>query len=262
MSRSQWFVSSDDSKSVIRPEHQENSKYRCRENLVVVFATSMLSGFGPDLGLSKTEHKLRFFGGESDIYESDLFPNTTFIDGAISAPIGVSAVETAVTNGVERVFALGLIGAVAESLQLGSVVIPQQCEREEGTSYHYAGRDLPATPDPLLFAELCQFLSSADVRYQVGSTVSTDAPYRQTITTELEWRERGLLGVDMEMSAIFTLGRYLAVPTVGLFVVSDAHDLTGKREWKWDRSIFRDTVKQMTIHLGTFASGHISSSST
>ena len=257
MSRNQWFTSDDDSKSVIRPEHQQNSEYQFKKNLVVIFATNMLSGFGPDLGLSKTPYKLRFFGGESDIYEGVLFPDTTFIEGTISAPIGVSAVETAVSNGVKRVFVLGLIGAVAESLRLGSIVIPRQCEREEGTSYHYANGDLPATPDQSLFADLCQFLSAADIKYQVGNTVSTDAPYRQTIATELEWRKKGFVGVDMEMSAIFTLGRYLNVPTVGLFVVSDAHDLTGDQEWEWDRSIFRDTVKQMTEQLARFASDQV-----
>ena len=61
----------------------------------------------------------------------------------------------------------------------------------------------------------------------------------------------------MEMSAIFTLGHYLNVPTVGLFVVSDAHDLTGAQEWEWDRSIFRDTVKQMTVQLARFASDQV-----
>jgi nucleoside phosphorylase len=47
----------------------------------------------------------------------------------------------------------------------------------------------------------------------------------------------------MEMSAAFALCEYLEVPCVGLFVVSDAHDLTERIDWKWNKQLFEEKLE-------------------
>jgi len=60
----------------------------------------------------------------------------------------------------------------------------------------------------------------------------------------------------MEMSAVFALCEYLTIPAVGLFVVSDAHDLTEKMDWVWNKKLFEENLDkvftlflQMTTHF-------------
>ena len=121
--------------------------------------------------------------------------------------------------------------------------MPTCCQREEGTSFHYLPPTVNAAPDRNMRELLANHLDKHNFLYREGKTVSTDAPYRQTINTELTWRKNGILGVDMEMSAVFALCEHLEIPCVGLFVVSDAHDLTEKMDWKWNEQLFEKNLK-------------------
>jgi nucleoside phosphorylase len=60
----------------------------------------------------------------------------------------------------------------------------------------------------------------------------------------------------MEMSAVFALCKYLTIPAVGLFVVSDTHDLTEKTDWVWSKKLFEEnfdkaftSLMQLTTHF-------------
>ena len=243
MSRESWFNPEDKSQSVIRPELQDKSSNNLPPNLLTVFSQNLLNKFANTGVLYKESSQLQFFGGELTPYKSFKNKKLVAIEGAISAPIGVSAIQTAVARGVKRVFVLGLCGAVDNSLNVGDIILPTCCQREEGTSFHYLPPDVDATPDRNMRESLANHLEKRNLLYREGKTVSTDAPYRQTINTELTWRENGILGVDMEMSAVFALCEYLEVPCVGLFVVSDAHDLTERIDWKWNKQLFEKKLE-------------------
>ncbi len=243
MSRESWFNPEDRSQSVIRPELQDKSSNNLPSNLLAVFSQNLLPGLTNTEVLYEDSSPLRFFGGESTLYRSPNNENFVAIEGAISAPIGVSAIQTAIARGVRRVFVLGLCGAVDNSLNVGDLILPTSCQREEGTSFHYLPPTVDATPNRNMRELLADHLDKHNFLYREGKTVSTDAPYRQTINTELTWRQNGIIGVDMEMSAVFALCEHLEIPCVGLFVVSDAHDLTGKMDWKWNKQLFEKNLK-------------------
>ena len=256
MSREKWFNPKDKSQCVIRPELQDKTALDLPPNLLVIFSQNFLKNFVKTNVLYQDSDLLQFFGGESILYKSHSNRDLVAIEGAISAPIGVSAIQTAVSRGVKRIFVLGLCGAVDSSLHVGDIVLPTLCEREEGTSFHYLPPDAAASPNYDMLQSLTKHLIKCNIPYRAGKTVSTDAPYRQTIETELTWRKDGILGVDMEMSAVFALCKYLTIPAVGLFVVSDAHDLTEKMDWVWNKKLFEENLDkvftlflQMTTHF-------------
>ena len=97
--------------------------------------------------------------------------------------------------------------------------------RDEGTSHHYSPPSRWAHPD----AELVASLRSALPDVLVGPSWTTDAPYRETVEEIVAYRDEGILTVDMEASAIFTLGATLEVQTASVFCVSDV--LHGE-EWE------------------------------
>ena len=254
MSREKWFNPEDKSPCVIRPELQDKTALSLPPNLLVIFSQNLLKNFVKSNVLYQDAALLQFFGGESNLYRSNSNSDLVAIEGTISAPIGVSAIQTAVSRGVKRVFVLGLCGAVDSSLHVGDIVLPTLCEREEGTSFHYLPPDAAAAPNCDMLQSLTKHLAKYNLPYRAGKTVSTDAPYRQTIETELTWRKDGILGVDMEMSAVFALCKYLTIPSVGLFVVSDTHDLTEKTDWEWNKKLFEENFnKAFTLlsHLTT-----------
>jgi hypothetical protein len=50
---------------------------------------------------------------------------------------------------------------------------------------------------------------------------TTDAPYRETPDQVRAYQERGALAVEMECSALFTLGAFRSAAVASLLVVSD-----------------------------------------
>ena len=88
---------------------------------------------------------------------------------------------------------------------------------DEGTSHHYSVPGRWAHPDSELLASLRWAIPDASV----GPTWTTDAPYRETAEEIVAYREEGILTVDMEASAIFTIGASLEVQTASVFCVSD-----------------------------------------
>jgi len=61
----------------------------------------------------------------------------------------------------------------------------------------------------------------------LGRVWTTDAPYRETVEKVRKYQAEGLLAVEMEMSALFTVARFRKVELGGLMVISDElYDLT------------------------------------
>jgi len=59
------------------------------------------------------------------------------------------------------------------------------------------------------------------VTYHVGPVWTTDAPYRETRSRIEHFRRRGVLGVEMESSAIFSIGKYRRVSTGCILVAGE-----------------------------------------
>ena len=62
---------------------------------------------------------------------------------------------------------------------------------------------------------------AAGEAFHAGKVWTTDAPYRETEAKVREYGSQGILAVEMEMSALFTVARFRGVALAGLLVVSD-----------------------------------------
>jgi uridine phosphorylase len=140
---------------------------------------------------------------------------------ALGAPYAVMVLEKLIALGARRVLALGWCGSLQPHLGIGDLVLPTGAESTEGTSRHYPAEEPHPTPDPALTGVLRDLLQSSEASWQEGTVWSTDAFFRETVTLVRHYQTRGLLGVDMEMAALFAVGRFRQVPVAGLLVVSD-----------------------------------------
>ncbi len=66
-----------------------------------------------------------------------------------------------------------------------------------------------------------QTLERADLPFCRGRVWTTDAFYRETVDLVRGQQAQGVLGVEMEMAALFAVGRFRQVPVAGLLLVSD-----------------------------------------
>lgn len=140
---------------------------------------------------------------------------------APGAPYAVMVLEKLIALGARTIVALGWCGSLRPEAAIGDLVLPEAACSEEGTSGHYPGAEIIAKPDPDLFQDLRRYLTAAGLRFQSGMVWTTDAIYRETKGKVMSYGARGMLAVEMELSALFNVARYRGVALAGLLLVSD-----------------------------------------
>ncbi len=139
----------------------------------------------------------------------------------VGAPGTVMMMEEMIASGARVFIGFGYAGSLQENLPIGGLIIPSSCIAEEGTSIHYADTSTPVGPDSGLARILEESCIDEGVRPSIGPVWTTDAPYRETLDKITKYHDRGVLGVDMETSAMYTLGHVTNVRVCNLLVVSD-----------------------------------------
>lgn len=138
----------------------------------------------------------------------------------LGAPQAVMGLEKLIALGARRIWVLGWCGSLQSDLKIGDMVIPVDCISEEGTSQHYPIEGRPKT-DSTMNRVLESALATRNHPHQMGKIWTTDAPYRETHSKVKTYRDRGVLAVEMEMSALMTVALFRRVRLAGLLVVSD-----------------------------------------
>jgi uridine phosphorylase len=146
--------------------------------------------------------------------------------GASSAVIGL---ERLIASGTQEIIILGFCGSLNPGFSLLDAVSINKAYSEEGTSRHYVARKKIFHASIQLREKIEKSLIDRNLPFSLGSTVSTDAPFRETQSWLRDKQKKGIDVVDMEASAVFALGEYHGIPTAALMIVSD--ELTGKK-WK------------------------------
>lgn len=231
-----WYYENDDTQPVITAQKHVKSCHGGRLNLPETAVLFYMRG-GEKYVVSHYDTELlsdRFprFLNACPVYKFSNY-DICFLDGGRGAPQAADTLETLNALGVKQVIAVGMFGAFAKDMQTGDIIIPQKAFVEEGTSLHYYKNIEYSVPDENLFKVAASSINGAET----FPIVSTDAVYRQTFFKEKLWKEQGAVGVDMETSALFSVGRYLGMKVVSVLIASDKHPLTKKdREWKWSMS--------------------------
>ena len=139
----------------------------------------------------------------------------------IGSPAAALTLEELIACGAKKVFEVGCVGALQATLQPGDMVVVSEAVRDEGTSRHYFPQNVKLESSLRLRNFLAGVLSEKGVQYRIGPVWTTDGVYRETKEKLLRFRRRGVLGVDMETSALFAVAKYRGVEIASAQVVSD-----------------------------------------
>ena len=165
----------------------------------------------------------------------------SFAQVTIGAPHTVAKMEQMIACGARVFLGLGWAGSLTPRAPIGSVIVPTTAIREEGTSFHYLGKDAVASADPHLVSILEQAAQAEGMPVNVGPHWTTDSIYRESEEKIAAYREMGVLGVDMETSAMYAIGQVRNIPVANLLVVSDT--LWGE----WSMAFSTDKLRAATI---------------
>ncbi len=130
----------------------------------------------------------------------------TLCSTGIGSPSAAIAVEELATVGVETVIRPGTTGALQRDIDIGDMIVATAAAKDEGTTKRYENVALPAVPDYEVLSALVT-AANADDSVHVGPIATDDAFYAETAEYVSAWEAAGILAVEMEAAAIFTLAR-------------------------------------------------------
>jgi uridine phosphorylase len=144
----------------------------------------------------------------TDLYYFLIAGETTGVIGcAVGAPFAVLVAEELFACGCRLLISLTSAGQIVPVARPPYFVVIDRALRDEGTSYHYASPGVFAEADPSLVSAAVNALNGAGLQVYVGSSWTTDAPFRETAAAVGIARSRGVLAVEMEAAALYTFAR-------------------------------------------------------
>jgi uridine phosphorylase len=139
----------------------------------------------------------------------------------VGAPFAVLVAEELFASGCRLLLSVTSAGQIVPAGRPPYFVIIDRSLRDEGTSYHYAAPCEYADADPRLVALATQALKSKGRQVIVGSSWTTDAPFRETAQAIEAARAKGVLAVEMEAAALYAFARATGVQVLCLAHVTN-----------------------------------------
>jgi uridine phosphorylase len=145
----------------------------------------------------------------------------TIARAPFGAPGCVALAEELAAFGTRQIFFVGYCGSLQPTVRAGDIIVPSEAIREEGTSYHYLPPNVAVKPHQEILKVIKDCLQQKKIPYHQGKIWTTDAIYRETTGKVKQYQEQGVLGVEMELAALFAFGTAHKIPIGGILVVAD-----------------------------------------
>lgn len=148
----------------------------------------------------------------------------------IGAPsMGVHAWELYNLYEVEQIIRVGTAASMQEDLRINDIVIAMGAcyNTPYADQFQLQGTYSAIASYPLLKKAVEQ-AEKAGARYQVGNVLSSDIFYPEHASYQENWRNMGILCVEMEIAALYIVAARAGKHALGILTMSD-HVLTGEK---------------------------------
>jgi uridine phosphorylase len=133
---------------------------------------------------------------------------------AVGASFAVLIAEEMFASGCKLLISMTSSGQIVPTRATPYFIAIDRALRDEGTSYHYMPPADYSHADPALIAALDGAFEGFSVPVLTGATWTTDAPFRETQPAIDAMRERNLLAVEMEASALYAFAQVRQKPVL------------------------------------------------
>jgi len=139
----------------------------------------------------------------------------------VGAPFAVLVAEELFACGCRFLLSLASAGQIVPAGAPPYFVVIERAMRDEGTSYHYMAPSEFAEADPRLVELVMRALKRQRLPVFVGTSWTTDAPFRETASAIDHAKAKGVLAVEMEAAALYAFARARSVPVLCLAHVTN-----------------------------------------
>lgn len=138
------------------------------------------------------------------------------------SPMVMELAEELAVMGTQRMILMTWGGTLQTDLKPGDIVVCNRAIRDEGASHHYLPPAKYVDAHSVLVNELVDAIRTRHVHCTVGTTWTTDAPYRETREEVMQYQAEGVKTVEMESAGLFTIGQLRAVQTASVVIGMDS----------------------------------------
>jgi uridine phosphorylase len=170
---------------------------------------------------------------------------------AVGAPFAVLIAEELFASGCRLLLSVTSAGQITPAGPPPYFVIIERALRDEGTSYHYAPPAEYAQADPRLVAAAAEALKGQSQQVIVGSSWTTDAPFRETAEAIDAARSKGILAVEMEAAALYTFAHAAGVQVLCLAHVTNTMGQTEQDFEKGEANGTADALRVVEAIIAT-----------
>jgi len=183
----------------------------------------------------------------------------TICSTGIGSPSAAIAAEELAAVGVQTLIRVGTTGALQEGIEIGDMVVATGAAKDEGTTKRYESETVPAVPDYDVLSALVDAANENDEDVHVGPIATDDAFYAETEAYVENWEAAGLLAVEMEAAALFSLARRKGL-RAGAICTVDGNLVEGTQKGETDDDELPEKAKnnvERAIELGLTAAASL-----
>lgn len=149
-------------------------------------------------------------------------PISTMGSGMGIPSFSIYMTELVQEYGVQTVIRVGTCGALQPDLQLGDVILAMSASTDSSANrLRFNGKDFAPHASFDLLSRAHSAAQARGMQVRVGNVFSGDTFYDDDPDWWKLWSDYGVLAVDMETSALYTLGAKFGVSTLAIMTVSD-----------------------------------------
>ncbi len=138
------------------------------------------------------------------------------------SPMVMELAEELAVMGARKMILMTWGGTLQMDIRPGDIVVCNRAIRDEGASHHYLPPGKYVDASGALVNELVKAIRQRDAHCTVGTTWTTDAPYRETREEILRYQAEGVKTVEMESAGLFTVGQVRSVQTASVVIGMDS----------------------------------------
>ena len=147
----------------------------------------------------------------------------TMIDFGIGSPQAALIINSlAFLDNLKSVIMLGMCGGIDDILEIGDFIVPSAAIRGEGTSRHYLPKEFPAIPAMSVNLFCIGAVKKMKRKPRCGIIYTTDRRLWEFDEDFIKYlRKQRIIGIDMELATLFSVGYHYEVPIGSIMLVSD-----------------------------------------
>ena len=123
---------------------------------------------------------------------------------------------------VKTLIRVGTCGAIQDRINLKDIVIAMGASTDSAINhYRFDGMDYAPIANYDLIEQAVNIARSENLNYHIGNILSSDQFYHHNPNHWQNWSEYGVLAIEMETSALYTLASRYGVRALTVLTVSD-----------------------------------------